>query len=516
MTAQKNLEVKGSILDYPLAEILAEIAQSNLTGSLRLSNSEKKIVIYFDGGEVIFASSNSRQHRLFHILLREEKITAAELTAIPDFANDQVLQIGLLKKEIFAQKELNDVIAVQIRQILQDALEWQEGSWVFSPLVRIKDGIRITVDVPDLLFAFGRQMTTEKIVRRFKSLQERFGRRAELPVHINLLPPEAFICSRFDHATYSIEEIKNLTGLAEAENLRTLYILWLGGFLLRQRWNSAFSPENLSAIQSAKIELKSKAFAPTPFQEKSVADKSFAEKKQAEKAEKEISLDEYLERIETAATYYEILDVSTEAGAPEIKAAYFGLAKRFHPDLFYRRVEEQLHRRIQNAFTRLAQAYETLRNTESREVYDFKMRKETAHQSKHPKTNTGAAKTQAEIIQEQAAENFEQGFDLIVQEEYEEAVSFLARAVHLAGGNARYRAYYGKALSANKETYRQAEAEFQAALRLEPDNVDYRLMLVRLFVKIGLVKRAEGELKRILEKSPKNPEALSLLDSLLG
>ena len=100
-----------------------------------------------------------------------------------------------------------------------------------------------------------------------------------------------------------------------------------------------------------------------------------------------------------------------------------------------------------------------------------------------------------------------------MDEVYDEAIPFLARAVHLAGNNARYRAYYGKALANNKTTQRQAEAELQAALRLE-DNSDYRLMLAELYVQIGLIKRAEGELNRVLEKAPNNWEARSLLDSL--
>jgi cytochrome c-type biogenesis protein CcmH/NrfG len=117
-------------------------------------------------------------------------------------------------------------------------------------------------------------------------------------------------------------------------------------------------------------------------------------------------------------------------------------------------------------------------------------------------------------IEKQASENFEQGFSYLMEENYDEAVQLLARAVHLAGGNARYRAYYGKALTGNKNTYRQAEAEFQAALRLDGDNTDYRLMLGELYVNIGLFKRAEAELQRVLEKAPNNWEARSLLDSL--
>ncbi len=515
MTTQKNLEVKGNFLDHPLAEILAEITQSNLNGSLAVAHAEQKIVIYFDGGEVVFAVSNSRQHRLFHILLRDEKITPLHLKTIPDFSNDQELKQNLHKKKILTEKETGAASAIQIREILRDALEWREANWVFNPLVRIRNDVRVSVDLPDMLFTYAREMPTEKIVRRFKSLQERFTARTAMPVHINLLPQEAFVFSRLDGANLSVEEVKNLSGLAEAETLKTLYILWLGGFLVRQRWNSAFNPEHLSAILSAKLELKSKALAPKSVEVKIAAEKpppvqpKFVEEKQ------EITLENYLVRVEQSATYYEILDVSPDAEAAIIKAGYFGLAKRFHPDLFYRRVEDGLHRRIQNAFTELAQAYETLRNKESREVYDFKLRKEIANLSKFSKTKTDSPQTSAERLEQQAAENFEQGYDLVMDDQYDEAVSYLARAVHLAGGNARYRAYYGKALSASRETYRQAEAEFQHALRIEPDNADYRLMLAELFVKIGLVKRAEGELTRVLEKSPNNREARSLLDSLL-
>ncbi len=518
MTAQKNLEVKGTVLNHPLAELLAEISQSELTGSLRLSHLERKIIIYFDGGDAVFAVSNSRRHRLFHILLREEKIIPSQLSAIPNVANDMELKVTLVQRETFTESEMKKFFAVQVGQILEDALGWDEGNWVFSPLVRINDDIRVTVDLPDLLFPYGRKMPVDKQVRRFKSLQEKFGVRKSLPAHISLLPQEAFVFSRFDGAVHSVGEIKNLTGLSEAETFRTLYILWLGGFLVRQRWNSGFSPENLAAILSARIELKKQAVTPAPVREKAAAEKPSAGDRQtknaAEKLKDGISLEEYLQRVGNAATYYEILDVSSEADTADIKSAYFGLAKRFHPDLFYRRVEDELHRRIQSAFTKLAQAYETLRKPESREVYDFKLQKEIANLSKRAKSAASGSQTPAEMMEEQAAENFEVGFNLLMEEEYEEAVPYLARAVHLTGGNARYRAYFGKALSANENTYRQAEAEFQAALRIEPDNLDYRLMLAELFVKIGFVKRAEAEIGRILEKSPRNYEALSLLDSL--
>lgn len=518
MSDQNNFEVNGNVLDHPLSELLAEIAQSRLSGALRLARSDQKIVVYFDGGDVVFAASNSKNHRLFHLLIRDEKIFPPQLKEIPNFANDLELKAHLLKNEVFTSRQFDEFFAAQVAQILRDALEWNEGVWNFSPLVRLKADMHVAFDLADLLFSYARTFPNERIARRYKSLEERFGKRAEIPAHINLMPQEAFVFSRLDGETHSIEEIKKLSGLSEMETLKSLYVLWIGGFLVRQRWNAAFGKDALAAILAARFELKSKAAEVQAIKEKpaeKIVEKPKPEEKPQETAA-EVSLEEYLDRVERKATFYEVLDVSLEAPAAEIKTSYFQLAKRFHPDLFHRRVEEALHRRIQNAFTVLANAYETLRNTDLREVYDFKLRKEIANLEKRGKSASDKPQTPLEILEEKAAESFDQGFNLLMDEEYEEAIPFLARAVHHIGGNARYRAYLGKALSANKETYRQAESELQSALRIEPENLDYRLMLTELFIKIGFSKRAERELKRILEKAPNNHEARSLLDSLLN
>ena len=111
-----------------------------------------------------------------------------------------------------------------------------------------------------------------------------------------------------------------------------------------------------------------------------------------------------------------------------------------------------------------------------------------------------------------AAEFFEHGFTLLMDEYYEEALPYLARAAHIAPDNARYRAFYGKALTA--EDKHKAEGEMQAAVKLDPENPIYRLILAEFFVENKLLKRAEGELKRLLAIAPDNLEAQRLLDSL--
>jgi molecular chaperone DnaJ len=63
--------------------------------------------------------------------------------------------------------------------------------------------------------------------------------------------------------------------------------------------------------------------------------------------------------------YYQILGVSKEASADEIKSAYRKLAMKWHPDRNPDNVEE-----AKNKFAEINEAYETLSNPEKRQQYD--------------------------------------------------------------------------------------------------------------------------------------------------
>ncbi len=79
---------------------------------------------------------------------------------------------------------------------------------------------------------------------------------------------------------------------------------------------------------------------------------------------------------------------------------------------------------------------------------------------------------------------------------------------------ARYRAYYGSALAADEDTRRLAETEMQAAIKLDPDNASYRVMLAELCFDLGFFKRAEGEIERAMSLEPNNAAARKLMEKL--
>ncbi|MFN2513588.1 MAG: tetratricopeptide repeat protein, partial [Pyrinomonadaceae bacterium] len=106
------------------------------------------------------------------------------------------------------------------------------------------------------------------------------------------------------------------------------------------------------------------------------------------------------------------------------------------------------------------------------------------------------------------------GYAALQQGQAKFAVTRLAAAARAVPQEARYRAYYGSALAAGEDTRRLAEAELQSAIKLDPDNASYRIMLAELFFDLGFFKRAEGEIERALSLEPNNPAARKLVDKL--
>jgi curved DNA-binding protein CbpA len=584
MTSPNKLEIRGNLAEHPLAELLVEAIEARLSGSFRLASDARKAMIYLRDGAVVFAASNARRHRLFEMLLESGRATREQIIAINDFANDQTLGAALVADGALTASELDEIIVRQIEEVVKSSIQWTEGEWIFSPLVRIKDSIAYRIETTKILWEYGRSLSSEKIVRRFRSFQESFGVKPGFESPHALLPEEAFLLSRFENSFLKVKDLFALGTLSEAATIRTLYVLWLGGFLYRQHWNAAFPEWKIAAIHAAKLSVKrdeAETAAATAAAEETekVSDDSpptataaaasennsdanadgdgkkasaFQGIKEeifrpagADSARREVHLpsaapkneappknvassstgasderrrlEEYLKRVEEAVTLYEVLGVTPKTDVKEIKTAYFTLAKRFHPDLFHKESGTETHKRIQSAFTEIAHAYETLKDQSSRELYDYKNREKLADPAAAKKSKAAAASAPVNTPEGQAAlakESFEQGYSRMMEEEYAEALPLLARAVHLAPDNARYRAFYGKLLSADEKSTHKAESEMQLAIKLDPNNSMFRLMLAEFYADLKLYRRAEGELQRLLAIFPNNPEARQLLDSL--
>src|SRR6185369_1860189 len=206
--------------------------------------------------------------------------------------------------------------------------------------------------------------------------------------------------------------------------------------------------------------------------------------------------------------HYEILDITRAADLERIKDSYHALARNFHPDRFHQDSPE-LRKNVESAFARVAQAYETLSDPGRRKAYDHKVFGKAAGRGSGPNGNksTDPRKARAET-------SFQQGVAALKRNQDDEAIRLLGEAATLEPREARYRAYYGSALTRRLTSRRLAETELQAALSMEPENTSFRLMLAELYQLIGLRRRAQTELSRVLAADPRNEAARSLMATL--
>ena len=522
MTAPNNLEESGNFADHPFAELLVEIAQARFSGALRVGHEKHKAVIYFRTGEVVYAATNSKSLRLFNLLLRKNRIDAKTISRFPDFANDVEFGTSLAAQGIVEKCVIDEFTVEQINSILFEALQWEDGEWSFSPLVRLREELAYPIDLWQILVDYARCVSKDHIFAQFWSLEENFALAPAREHTPPLQKHEEFVLSNFGERSIDISQIRAHCNLPDAALLQALYVLWLGGFIIRRDWNFAFSATRVGTILTARIAkvkaaeqinsaaAEPKHAEPTPRSEAEPQ----PQPEPAKLPEVTITLTEYLAQVEVAETHYDALGVATDADVRLIKNAYFSLAKQFHPDRYHRESPEML-KRIQSAFTSVAHAHETLRTESSRAAYDDKMRKELELRERRKAAGKSETISVADRKVEQALESFEEGLSLLNDGEHEEAAKFIARAVHYSPQNALFQAYLGKALSGAGAQYRhQAEGALNTAVRLDPKNSKVRIMLVEFLIGQKMVKRAEGELKRFLELVPNDKEAMAMLAKL--
>lgn len=234
----------------------------------------------------------------------------------------------------------------------------------------------------------------------------------------------------------------------------------------------------------------------------------------------------FLEQLGKAQTHYDVLNVSRELNAEQMKLKYYELARRYHPDRF-RRAEAGLVRRLESAFARVTQAYDTLCDDRLRASYDAKLLarqkaqqlaesapKPTAPAPEKPAPTTETTSESKVSVAERAEQQFKEGYAAFESGQKKVALGLFASAANAVPKEARYRAFYGRVLAEHEDTRRAAEAELQAAVKLDPTNGEYRVILAELYRDLGFMLRARGEAERAVAADPDNRKARDLLRAL--
>ncbi len=213
-------------------------------------------------------------------------------------------------------------------------------------------------------------------------------------------------------------------------------------------------------------------------------------------------------------SFYEILQVSPEATEDAIRAAYFRLAKVYHPDL---RRQDQRPEDTEK-FIEINRAYTVLTDQAKRQVYDLDLRRQ-----EHP-APTVAAATVAPRGQPQeapprsaagaqpggtkeAGRAFMKAEQLVEQGRFIDAARVMMAIVRIESDNAAYLSLAGYAMAAAGENLHKARDLCRRAAESEPYNATYQARLAFVYEAAGLDKLAERFYSEALRIDPLQPLA---------
>jgi curved DNA-binding protein CbpA len=197
--------------------------------------------------------------------------------------------------------------------------------------------------------------------------------------------------------------------------------------------------------------------------------------------------------------YYQLLGVTPQASAGEIRQAYARLAREKHPDRF---PDPEAKQQAQRSFQDITTAFNALANPKSRQEYDQQRDKPV------PRTP-----------EEIATDAFERSGPALEAGDLDEAVKLLRTAVHHAPGQLNYQLALGRALGRAagplaKDAIREAVQVLERVTQLAPQNAGAFVELAAVLARQGLKLRAQKAVESALRIAPRDARAARLAAEL--
>lgn len=222
--------LQGDLSAVQLPDILSFVSMIRRTGRLVLRHDSLERCIYWNEGEIVFATSNSPEHTLGQFLLRNGKITEEQWRmsiskVTPETRHGKLLvQMGAI-----SPKELWWGVKNQVLEIIYSVFSWNGGDFSFFETgAEIQERITLSVNTSSIIMEGIRRIDEGALIReRITGLDMVFTKvhGSEEQLHsLDLSPQEAKVYERID-GRKSVRELIGLSELTEFEVMRILYQL---------------------------------------------------------------------------------------------------------------------------------------------------------------------------------------------------------------------------------------------------------------------------------------------------
>jgi curved DNA-binding protein CbpA len=344
-------KVQGLLSDRLIPDLIREISAKDAGGLLRIARGKMIKAIFFEKGAPVFAISNLGSDQLERRLTDQALATPEQIQRAKQRA-DKPHRLGpvLVEMRILSDSQMRKLVREQVMEIILSLFELTQGEYTFDEKIRASHDVTLDISVAEILLQGARRAALNEqaaaalappdgVVQRTKTSNMTIdaGR---------LIPLESYVLSRIDAPT-QISEIGSLSGIPEEDAYKAVCALLGAGFLKLavEGRDDPQSKEDEEELQRVRDDVTRKLHF---FQ---------------------------------SADYYEILGVTRHSSPADIKAAYYKLAKKFHPDRYRQLEDADFRGKLDSLFSVIAAAYETLIEPPRRASYDDRLRKSSGSQT---------------------------------------------------------------------------------------------------------------------------------------
>ena len=478
--------LSGEIKDMTVPWLLQDLRTGKKTGTAVMTRDQEVKKIYLQEGDILFASSNLDEDRLGEFLLRTGKITKDQFDKASEIVIKTRKKLGAVLFELGAltAHALVAEVKLQVKEIILKVFSWRSGTYLFdtAPLTTTEI-IPLRISTGDLIIEAIRGMDWQ-VVRKSLPSMGTVIRPASDPSLLfqraHLDNDQQAVLALID-GSKKIEEICRLSGIGDFNALKAVYALLS---LKMAEVGAVRTDEERTAAREA------------------VRETVTAEQQHAS-AQASTAASVTREMIQHAYTnlelqnHYEVLGVGRGAAPAEIKKAYFGLAKVYHPDHHFDPEMGDMKEMLEALFSRIHDAYEVLSSPVRRNQYNLDLASGAAlPQASKDEDQKHAGEKNAAIIQ------FNEGMKQFKIGNFWGADEAFQTALRLDPENPEYVFHRGLSLSRMPRRGHESEEYFLKAIEMAPKRTEFALELGNFYLRSGVKAKALSVLQNALKVDP--------------
>ncbi len=528
--------MNGTVSEGSIAGVLRDLYVGRKSGLLNFTRGEERRSVRFHRGNIVHADTNVKDERLGEMLVRQDLLSSADLKRATGFVLRDKKRLGVVLQElgILTKDQLEDALALHVREILLKVFSWAEGGYTFEEAdadAPVEQDTTLKVSTGEMILEAVRRVEDPDVVRFALGSIDRILGLSSDPLlrfqKVTLSPADGYVLSRVDGSS-SAREIIQLNPAPSEETMKSLFGLLCTGILeylpLPPKTPPKPEPRRATAPAPRAAEAPSAPPAAPSVGTSLPGPSVVAQAAEPAPVGRDPKADdprrqEILEAFDglKAKNHFEVLGIPKASSEPQVKEAYFRLAKRFHPDAHHDPALADLADKLEAVFIRLGSAYEVLRNKAGRSSYESDLASRTPRVPiggtlLAPETPVVDPEAEARI----AEETIRRASKLFEGEQYWDAIQLLEPVLPKTEGKIRNRArvLLAKSYLKNPKWVKRAEEQLQTVVREEPANVEGHFLLGTLYKASGLKSRAVHAFQRVLELKPEHEHAAVELGAL--